>query len=690
MPKQKRTMVALGTLLMAITMISVASSGQSCVDPPNGTMVVWFPFDEVGVSTSANLATGGSGMQMHGPLGIAAGKVAGAASFNGTNQYINAGSYLGISFGPAGNYYGFCNGDDSACSGNFSIDVWVQLPNSQQVGDMVVVDKTASDDSGDIWGYTFLINGINLGLELGDGGFTRYLSPDPLSSLYDGNWHHVAVTVNRLSTTGITFYFDGQALPTRLDPTGRTNSLTTSSAGSNLIIGARGRLKDYFHGNLDELEIFNRELGLFSQITEVERIYDAQSAGKCKPNPGAALSSCVPASSQSVLIQKPNVTAYVPAGTWDVPTTGIYVVPIEPIPVGTPTSISTPNPANSCASNSVTGETVCVGNTPLTASRPVCTPGTGDDIYLITGSTINQTLQSNASGFVHFSGGNCCNCGVAIDPLRNEAVIEVSSLLPPSNTGLEILNLVSDSSFTGLLNSKVAEDIQIDPYRALYLSPSEENSYDLVDRVNNTLVDYSNYFSINGTFDSAGEDCTTGIGLSTIEDTFSLLITDLTQAKTGGGTWSAPSAITTFKEFGNMSSGTDGIAVAPGTQLAIVTSEFGGNEIGVVQLPATSGTGTPSFGDYVAAYLPATPDGMAFFTGYDPHTVTAYVSPNDGLGYGVVASWPHYAPTYLAVIDLQGLLDAPRCNGNCKIGPHEVDPNYDLVGNGVVRYVQVN
>ena len=39
-------------------------------------------------------------------------------------------------------------------------------------------------------------------------------------------------------------------------------------------------------------------------------------------------------------------------------------------------------------------------------------------------------------------------------------------------------------------------------------------------------------------------------------------------------------------------------------------------------------------------------------------------------------------PTFLGVIDLQGLLNAPRLAGT-----HTVDPTYDLITNGVVTYV---
>jgi hypothetical protein len=164
-------------------------------------------------------------------------------------------------------------------------------------------------------------------------------------------------------------------------------------------------------------------------------------------------------------------------------------------------------------------------------------------------------------------------------------------------------------------------------------------------------------------FDSAAEDCTTGIALSTDEGTGNLFITDLTQATfTPGaapspGTWTAPSQLQNFPEFDGFSAGTDGIAVAPGTHLGIVTGEFGGNVEGVILLPSTSGSGTPAVADWVSFTVPNDPTGVIWEQGLDPHTVTAYVSPNNSKALGVLGNGSN---TFVAIVDLAGLLSAPR------------------------------
>lgn len=74
--------------------------------------------------------------------------------------------------------------------------------------------------------------------------------------------------------------------------------------------------------------------------------------------------------------------------------------------------------------------------------------------------------------------------------------------------------------------------------------------------------------------------------------------------------------------------------------------------------------------------------------GCDPHTVTAYVSPNTGKAMGLVTDYGLTTcrlggtPQYLGLIDLQGVLSAPRTPGT-----HTVSPSYSLTTSGVVTFV---
>ncbi len=381
--------------------------------------------------------------------------------------------------------------------------------------------------------------------------------------------------------------------------------------------------------------------------------------GSCSGKPGPTSSptpapnACLPSSSIAVLVQGKNVTVYAPQGNWGSETTGVKVVPIETSSgVGTggaPTSVTTASVVNSCSSNSTTGQTVCVAN--------------NTDVYLINGTTLTSTLTSGATASESFSGGECENCGVVVDSSTNKALITVG-LETGGPGGYQFLDLGATPTFETPIpaGTDVSEDVSIDPVRHLILSPNESSIYQIVNTSTPTAALFNNQLE-DGEFDSAGEDCTTGIALATVEFTGNLFIADLTQAEftpgTPAGTWTdTASQLVNFPEFDNLSAGTCGIAVAPGTHLGIVTGEFGGDLEGVIQLPATSGSGMPAFVDYVAFTVPSPPaPEEGWSEGFDPHTVTAYVSPNSGKAYAVLENADF---SYVAVVDLQGLLSAPR------------------------------
>ena len=371
------------------------------------------------------------------------------------------------------------------------------------------------------------------------------------------------------------------------------------------------------------------------------------------PTPTAAPNACLPSSSVGVLVQSTNATVYAPQGNWGGGTAAVKVIPIETSSgVGTggaPTTVVTGSVPNSCSSNSSTGTTVCTGN--------------NTDVFLINGTTLSNSLTSGATGTQGFSGGSCMNCGVVVDSTTNKALITLG-LDTAGTGGYQFLDLAGNTFETPIpAGGLTSEDASIDPVRHLVLSPNEQGNYQIVNISTATAALFNNIdFATGGEPDSAAEDCTTGIALSTLEGTGNLYIADLTQAVfTPGtpGTWTDTASQTqVFPEFAGFAAGTDGIAVAPGTHLGVVTGEFGGNLEGVIQLPATSGTGTPAAVDWVAFTVPNLPgEGGTWSQGFDPHTVTAYVSPNSKKAFGVLENADF---SFLAVVDLQGLLSAPR------------------------------
>jgi hypothetical protein len=377
-------------------------------------------------------------------------------------------------------------------------------------------------------------------------------------------------------------------------------------------------------------------------------------------NTSKTLEACVPSSSLAVQLGT-SVDAYVPNGNWLSGVTGVQFVPIEG--GGSPVSISTPKAVNACSSNSVTGETVCTAN--------------NTDVYLITGSTLNTTLTSGATGTASFSGGSCNNCGVAINAATNTAYIEEGVVGGGRGDGIQALNLASNTfSAPFPMSFAVSENIAVDATRSLILSPGEDYNYTVLQIApNGSLSEFGNSVG-EGYLDSAAEDCTTGIALSSSEFTDDVYIQDLTQAVYTAGTpgsYTAPGQFVTLDTgaYGEFSAGTSGISEAPGaSHLGVVTGEFGGNTFAALQLPATSGTGTPTIVDYAVAQIPgAAVCGGYFSSGLDPHTVTAYTSPNNGKAYAVFAN---DGASCLAVVDLAAVLAAPRNGGG--YGVHAVAP----------------
>jgi hypothetical protein len=223
-------------------------------------MVSWWPGDQ-----NPNDIVDGNGGTLVG--GYALGMVDWAFSFATAGDGVEVLNAANLNFGPAG-----CAGSD------LSIDAWIfvdtNLPGYTATV-LPIVDKRSNPLASTAVGYfLFLYNG-KLAFQLGDSvhGFYNYISSGP--DLLTTGWHHVAVTVDRDSSTGGNLYVDGVGvLP--FDPTNRQGSLIN---GEGLLIGRHaGNPNSIFIGRIDEVEIFNRAL---SQ-PEIQDIVTAQSAGKCK------------------------------------------------------------------------------------------------------------------------------------------------------------------------------------------------------------------------------------------------------------------------------------------------------------------------------------------------------------------------------------------------------------------------
>jgi hypothetical protein len=222
---------------------------QGCVQPPAG-MVAWWTADGNALDT----AGGHHGAPRNGAA-FAAGKVGQAFGLDGVDDYVRFGDIF------------------DGLNGGFTLDAWVRT--TATVGNKAIVAKYWT--TGGSW---VLRTNENDPAKV---DFT-VCSPDctsmanavqltSASNINDGDWHFIAATFDGTTQR---LYVDGV-----LEASGtNTNPAWTDShhfcIGSYCDSGGNSFLP--FGGLIDEVEVFGRALS----PSEVQAIYDAGAAGKCK------------------------------------------------------------------------------------------------------------------------------------------------------------------------------------------------------------------------------------------------------------------------------------------------------------------------------------------------------------------------------------------------------------------------
>lgn len=263
-----------------------------CVTPPSG-MVAWYPLDEQTGATAINdiapppsSTVNNVGTPKPGPVSPpgpppagpapVAGQVGGALYFYG--PYIEVAPQAELDFS---------TGDFTVDAGvtAFSIDAWVRIV---QVGPTLIqpiVDKFISPGGP---GFAFYIRNQRLELNLNGSTFISTGLPIPFANplLNTGPWVHVAVTVQGggRGFGQVVFYINGVLAGTFTPHLGSVNNGLPLWIGETRVPGPRGEIA------IDELEIFNRAL----VQSEIQSIYNAGSAGKCKPSVTLAITPSNP------------------------------------------------------------------------------------------------------------------------------------------------------------------------------------------------------------------------------------------------------------------------------------------------------------------------------------------------------------------------------------------------------------
>jgi hypothetical protein len=456
----------------------------------------------------------------------------------------------------------------------------------------------------------------------------------------------------------ISYSENGTTFHATVDSTGTYIHFTTNSPSFTVYVKGGPAYDTYDYTGTTTHPAFSSDTGLHSpynrggSIATISHYLVCGQPASTSPPPG----SCQPSSSLSVLVSGSNVIAYVPKGNWSVThVTGVSVVNVEGSSVINTLTPTGTDVINSAASNPITGQTVATAN--------------NNHVFVLKGTGLDPSVSPNpltdaGTGEILFSGGSATTTGVAMDATHNRAVLGLSIAGAPGFQFLDLGSSTFEPPFASP-SGRISEDPLIDPTRNLVLSPSEGNNYEIVNVTSSTSPKFfeNGPIASGGELDSAGEDCATGIALAPVEfsSPSNVFIADLTQATfTAGspaGTWTAPSQVQTLSESA-LSAGASGISVAQGTHTGLVTGEFGGESLTAIKLPTTSGSGTPAISDWVTCNI-----GSGFSNGFDPHTVTAYQSPNGGDAIGLLANG---GASELARVDLTKMLDpttVPRTAG---------------------------
>jgi hypothetical protein len=247
-----------------IDYIRYCQSAPVCAPPPSD-LVSWWPGDD-----NANDIAGGNNGSLVGGATVAPGLVGQAFRFDGMNDYVDVG--------------------DVDLSSTFSVDAWIR-PNDVTTTQMII---SKDDGIGPARSYFFAVEpgGTLVGsVRNTSGGFTQYRTAIPVVT--GGGWQHVAMTYDGSAPPAgkMEFYADGVGYPISIvgpydsGGTPENNALT-------LKVGVMGdALTNPFSGLLDELELFNRVL----TGAEIQAIFSAGSAGKCKNMTAPRLTALGPA-----------------------------------------------------------------------------------------------------------------------------------------------------------------------------------------------------------------------------------------------------------------------------------------------------------------------------------------------------------------------------------------------------------
>ena len=240
---------------------SLCSPLEACVPSPSN-LVSWWPGD----GNAIDLVGGNNGVLSNGAT-FAAGEVCQAFSFTNSGASVVVGNPTNLQLNV------------------FTIELWFRRHSTTQISN----DPNHPNGFGALFGYSGLVNaapGGGYGFWITSTG-QLYLTETGYNNLFasttvtDTNWHHGAVTWSGPGNTAI-FYLDGVAYPS--GPCSTPNSPCfdfqfPTPAAIGCLATEINNQTGAFNGDIDEVSVYNTVLS----AAEIQAIYNAGAAGKCKP-----------------------------------------------------------------------------------------------------------------------------------------------------------------------------------------------------------------------------------------------------------------------------------------------------------------------------------------------------------------------------------------------------------------------
>jgi len=222
-----------------------AGKCKSCITPPSG-LINWWDGDSVSGSIASDIIGNNNGIMSFGTTTVP-GKVGNAFHFDGMNDDIII---------PAGVFGG---------TSELTIDAWIKTDSANPPGEFqAIVSAVASE-----FVHFQANDGFGVIAVYTSGGPVSSFSLPTISEVPTGVYRHVAISIKSGDSR---LYVDGALVGQN------PATFSTITPTDDLHIGSGSGNQRYFHGDIDEVEIFNRAL----LQSEIEDIYNAGFHGKCK------------------------------------------------------------------------------------------------------------------------------------------------------------------------------------------------------------------------------------------------------------------------------------------------------------------------------------------------------------------------------------------------------------------------